>query len=91
MDKALFTINIISGALSFVEAPDYENPKDANGDNLYDITISAFDGFDETDSSIRIEVTDVWENRSPSELMLSASSLFENLPGGSIVGHFFMR
>ena len=33
-----------SGVVSFNEAPDYENPGDANGDNIYSFNVSVSDG-----------------------------------------------
>ena len=41
-DSNLFTINN-SGLIQFKSAPDYENPADANQDNLYDISVSVSD------------------------------------------------
>ncbi len=38
-DAALFTINSQTGALNFINAPDFENPSDANADNIYEVTI----------------------------------------------------
>ena len=38
-DAALFTIDPVTGALDFIEAPDYENPSDANGDNVYIVIV----------------------------------------------------
>ena len=38
-DAALFTIDPVTGALDFIEAPDYENPSDANGDNIYVVIV----------------------------------------------------
>ncbi len=43
-DQALFSINSSSGALSFVSAPDYENPADSNTDNAYEVQVTAADG-----------------------------------------------
>src|SRR5258705_11006127 len=43
-DAARFTINAATGALSFVSAPDFEAPADANADNVYDLTVQASDG-----------------------------------------------
>jgi len=44
-DQSLFQL---SGAnhedLSFIVAPNFENPQDANADNIYELTVSAFDG-----------------------------------------------
>jgi len=60
-DAARFTIGA-TGALSFVAAPDFENPADADGDNVYDITIVASDGQGgETREDIAITVEDVIE------------------------------
>ncbi|PWG73267.1 hypothetical protein DF186_23950, partial [Enterococcus hirae] len=36
-DSALFTIDIVTGVLSFLAAPDFESPGDDNGDNVYDV------------------------------------------------------
>jgi hypothetical protein len=38
-DAALFTIDPVTGALDFIEAPDYENPSDTNGDNIYIVIV----------------------------------------------------
>lgn len=40
-DAALFTIGSSSGILSFLVAPDYEIPTDANTDNIYLVTVRA--------------------------------------------------
>ena len=38
-DNTLFTVNQTTGALSFVSAPDYENPLDADNDNVYQVEV----------------------------------------------------
>lgn len=38
-DRSFFNVDKNNGALSFIEAPDFEDPKDANKDNLYEITV----------------------------------------------------
>ena len=43
-DAALFTIDPATGAVRFIASPDFENPGDAGGDNVYDITVTASDG-----------------------------------------------
>lgn len=43
-DAARFNINPTTGQLSFVASPDYEAPSDANGDNIYEVTVQAWDG-----------------------------------------------
>ena len=43
-DAGLFSIDAATGALSFVAAPDYEAPADADGDNVYEVGVSVSDG-----------------------------------------------
>jgi len=42
-DSELFSIDPVSGILTFKEAPDYENPKDLDGDNEYNVYVTATD------------------------------------------------
>ena len=42
-DAARFTIST-SGALQFTTAPNFDLPRDANGDNVYQITLGVSDG-----------------------------------------------
>ena len=42
LDSSLFKINS-SGVLSFINAPDYENPQDVDKDNIYDVEVSVTD------------------------------------------------
>ena len=55
-DAALFSIDSATGALSFLDAPDYEAPADADADNVYPVTVSASDGslFDLQDLSVSV-------------------------------------
>ena len=57
-DAALFAIDAASGVVSFIAAPDFETPGDANGDNIYDIVVTASDGVNATDQAVAITVTD---------------------------------
>ena len=43
-DAAWFTIDSSSGLLSLNFVPDYETPKDANLDNLYEVSVTVSDG-----------------------------------------------
>ncbi len=43
-DAAFFAIDEETGALSFVAAPDFEAPADDDGDNVYEVVVSATDG-----------------------------------------------
>lgn len=65
-DAAAFTIDPQTGILSFIAAPNYEAPADANHDNIYDVVIRAADnagGFD--DQSISVTVTDAPDGFAP--------------------------
>jgi subtilisin-like proprotein convertase family protein len=43
LDQSKFSINTFTGALSFISAPDFENPTDSNGDNIYIVIVRATD------------------------------------------------
>ena len=59
-DAARFSINSITGVLTFVAAPDHENPGDVGGDNVYNVEVEAADGLGGIDTqSITVTVTDV--------------------------------
>lgn len=60
-DAALFTINAITGALSFINAPNFEQPLDAGGNNVYDVIVRASDGTLFDNQSLAVTVTNVAE------------------------------
>jgi hypothetical protein len=61
-DAALFSIDRATGVLTFRTAPDFESRADANGDNVYEVTVTVTDGNGATDSqTLRITVTNVNE------------------------------
>ncbi|WP_441229190.1 T1SS-143 repeat domain-containing protein [Tardiphaga sp. 215_C5_N2_1] len=64
-DWAKFTINPVTGALSFNAAPDYENPTDVggtNGNNTYEVDVRVSDGNGGTAvQTINVTVTNVNE------------------------------
>ena len=59
-DAADFSLSS-TGVLFFVQKPDYENPADANRDNLYEVTVRASDGTMHADREIRVTVENVNE------------------------------
>ncbi len=62
-DAGLFTIDALTGALSFVSPPDFEAPADAGGDNVYDVIVQASDGVGGVDTqAIAVTVTNVNDN-----------------------------
>lgn len=65
-DQTLFTIDASTGALSFITAPDFENPTDSDGDNIYLVEITVSDPEGLTDNQIlSVNITDVDENMAP--------------------------
>lgn len=60
-DAALFVIDSETGALSFAEAASFEAPADADGDNVYQLVVSASDGSFADTQSIAVSVGDVDE------------------------------
>jgi glucose/arabinose dehydrogenase len=60
-DQSQFSITS-AGALSFVSSPDFENPADANRDNVYEVTIRASDGSAASSLNLRVTVTDVTDS-----------------------------
>lgn len=61
-DSALFSINATTGVLSFTAARDFENPGDANRDNVYLVGVTATDGSSTATQWLSIKVTDVAES-----------------------------
>ena len=58
-DAGDFTIN--GGVLRFINSPDYEMAADANGDNIYMVTVKASDGTDMDTHEVTVTVIDVAE------------------------------
>ena len=73
-DQALFSINRTSGALTFITAPDFENPTDQDGDNSYELAVTASDGTNNAMQTITITVTN-----DPSDDILGFSEAEEAL------------
>ncbi|MDC0367731.1 cadherin repeat domain-containing protein [Gammaproteobacteria bacterium] len=75
-DSALMTIGGLSGELSFISPPDYENPLDSNQDNIYAVTIIASDSSLSSSLGIIISVNDVLEGMGGSNMLLMGNSFF---------------
>ena len=58
-DAAHFTIDAASGVLSFISAPDHEAPADADGDNVYDVVVTASDGALTDSQTISVSVGNI--------------------------------
>jgi hypothetical protein len=58
-DLELFTINTTTGLLNFISAPDFENPRDSDANNLYFVQVSASDGINPAvTQNLTVTVTD---------------------------------
>lgn len=60
-DAALFTIDPSTGVVSFLAAPDFETPLDADGDNVYDVIVEASDGDVAAEQTLAITVANLEE------------------------------
>jgi len=87
-DLALFEINKKTGALSFLQTPDFENPNDSDKNNTYEILVVVTDGELEDEQVIRVTIVDVDELVPLSDFVLSPLAFEENLPANRSVGIF---
>ncbi len=62
VDAAKFAIDANTGELTFVAAPDYEVPLDADSDNVYDLIVQASDGTLIDEQTIAVTVTPTNDN-----------------------------
>ena len=72
-DASLMTVSS-TGALSFVSAPDFETPGDADANNVYEATVTVTDGTDQATQAINVTVTDLEEAVNATELFISEYS-----------------
>ncbi len=78
-DSGGFDIDSNNGVLTFKTSPDYENPIDANTDNVYEITIIVTDDAGSTDSEdVTVTILDVEENSNYSILAIGNTTVYEN-------------
>ncbi|WP_341674836.1 cadherin domain-containing protein [Niveibacterium sp. SC-1] len=61
-DAGKFVINASTGQLSFVSAPDFENPTDTDGNNVYDVVVQVSDGSNTDTQSIAVSIVDLNDN-----------------------------
>ncbi|MBU0656865.1 MAG: choice-of-anchor L domain-containing protein [Gammaproteobacteria bacterium] len=78
-DASKFQINSSTGELSFIAAPDYENPTDSNKDNAYTVQVTASDHAASSSQTLTVTVTDVPENVAPTITSNNTITLEENI------------
>jgi len=87
-DQAKFSINSSTGELTFQAAPNFENPTDADTDNVYEVTVQVSDGAGGTDSqAISVTVTDVdeFDVGAVTDSNATANAVDENAANGTLV------
>jgi Bacterial Ig domain/Bacterial cadherin-like domain len=75
-DQLKFSIVAGTGVLTFQSAPDFENPTDAGGDNVYDVDVEVTDGTNPVTQAIAVTVTNVDE--APSFSSANTANVAEN-------------
>ncbi|HIV72895.1 MAG TPA: cadherin domain-containing protein [Candidatus Aquabacterium excrementipullorum] len=87
-DAARFTINSSTGALTFITAPNFEAPTDADGNNVYDVIVQVSDGALTDTQTLSVTVTDVNEFAvgSVTDANAAANTVSENAANGTLVG-----
>ncbi|HUP94198.1 MAG TPA: cadherin domain-containing protein [Burkholderiales bacterium] len=83
IDAALFAIDSDDGELRFVGSPNFEAPADSGGDNVYNLTVVASDGFISSSQAVAITVTD--ENETPTDITFTGGTVAENAADGTLV------
>ena len=77
-DGGDFAIDRETGVLTFRTPPDYERPADANRDNVYEVTVRAYDGRNYGDFDVVVTVTPV--NEPPAVTGRDSLTSRENTP-----------
>ena len=66
-DASKFTINALTGVLTFVSAPNFEGATDAGANNVYDVQVTVSDGSLTDVQDIAVTVTNV--NEAPTDIV----------------------
>ena len=76
-DQSLFSLDSVTGALSFISPPDFETPGDSNGDNIYEVQAQVSDGVNPgVLQALAITVADL--NEAPTITSAASFSVTEN-------------
>jgi len=95
-DGEFFEIDAATGALSFVGAPDYENPQSGGNSNTYDVTIKVSDGKGgEETKALWVKVKDVDEPTNSDCIVIEAEDMhewgFKTVHGSNASGGEFIK
>ena len=83
-DQGAFNINSSSGALSFINSPDYEVEADADKNNIYAVEISASDGEASASMSLQVTLSDVPAPDAPTNVQASSGDSTATLSWDSV-------
>ncbi|MEO9781805.1 MAG: malectin domain-containing carbohydrate-binding protein [Sedimentitalea sp.] len=72
-DAAAFAIDAETGVVSFIAPADFEEPGDADLDNVYDLVVTADDGNVVAEQEMTITVSDANDAPTPTELLVDAT------------------
>ena len=73
----MFSVDPVSGDLTFISAPDFENPNDAGGNNVYNVIVAVTDGSGGVDTQeLLVTVTNI--NEAPVITSVAAENVTEN-------------
>ena len=85
-DASLFTIDNNSSVLNSVSSSgfDYENPIDNNGDNTYELNVTASDGDKAITVAVNVGISNIAENN---PIIITTSNLDQNVSSIELVGN----
>ncbi|SVD50537.1 uncharacterized protein METZ01_LOCUS403391, partial [marine metagenome] len=90
-DQALFAIDVSTGALNFINTPNFTDPADADADNNYyvEVTASLVSAPTLKDAQM-IKVVVTGQNLAPTDVTLDHATIAENRVEGTVVGNLFL-
>ena len=83
-----FTIDSGNGTIAFSNPPDYENPADSDGDNVYQLSFEVSDSVNTLSQALSIDVTDLdeFDVIAPEDDDSAANEIDENSAANTLVG-----
>ena len=83
-----FTIDSGNGTITFSNPPDYENPADSDGDNVYQLSFEVSDSVNTLSQALSIDVTDLdeFDVIAPEDDDSAANEIAENSAANTLVG-----
>ena len=87
-DHAAFSVDSVTGVLTFQAPPDFEIPGDSDSDNVYEVTVQVSDGQGGTESQlISVTVTNVNEGSPTANPDVNAATEGGSAVAGNVLGN----